>query len=96
MKLTKESKKKLIQRRLWNAGYKVKDISAHYTENPPCDLLVDGKHEVVIADENHILRNDRQIVANIDENEVISYYIYSKKYDTIGMTQSHQAVFKKI
>lgn len=90
--MTKEQKKDLVKRRLWQCGYSVRDMARVFGEGmEPFDLLVEGVYPVVVEDTEKLHEN--KITAVVSKSRGI-YYAYEVGNKTFT-EQSHSKVFSQ-
>jgi len=86
--MTKNDKKNIVKKKLWQSGYTVRDMG-HVYHKEPFDLLVEGKFKVIFDS----APNKKQIRVHIDSDESIKYEYYKPSNNAFAFTASHMTAF---
>jgi len=85
--MTKNEKKQVVKKKLWQSGYTVRDMG-HVYRKEPFDLLVEGNHKVVFDS----APTKKQIRAHVESSDSIEYEYY-KSNGALCRTNSHMVAF---
>jgi len=86
--MTKNDKKSIVKKKLWQSGYAVRDMG-HVYRKEPFDLLVEGKIKVVFDS----APTKKTVRAHVESDGSIKYEYYKQSNDSFAFTASHMIAF---